>query len=143
MSNINKIILSGYIGVNPELKATQNGKRITRFTIGCKSQWGDNAPTDWFKIVAFDKTAEYMQRYAKKGDYAIVVGTLKKNEWVDSKTNIAHKDYEIWANDIELKSKNNNTTQLTQTQSSDNNPFKDAGINVQEVDTFNDDDIPF
>lgn len=139
MSNINKVVLSGYLGMNPELKVTQSGKRVTRFTLGCKSQWGDNAPTDWFKIVAFDKTAEYMQRFGKKGDYAVVVGTLKKNEWVDSKTNIAHKDYEIWANDIELKSK---TTQQQQTTDA-NNPFLNAGMAAQEVPNTFDDDIPF
>lgn len=138
MSNINKIILSGYLGVNPELKVSPSGTRITRFTIGCKSQWGDNAPMDWFKVVCFNGTAEFVQRYGKKKDYAVIAGALHKNEWKD-KDGSVHKDYEIWANEVELR--NNNTTQQQTTDA--NNPFLNAGMAAQEVPNTFDDDIPF
>ncbi len=141
--NINKIIISGYLGQNPLVKATNSGKYLTTFSVGNTTGWGESEKTSFFKVVCWNKTAEYISRYGKKGDFVVVVGRLDKNEYND-KDGQTHKEYSIIADDVELKSKGNGQTQpqQQQTQSSDNNPWADAMNNMGAVE-LNDDDIPF
>ncbi len=142
--NINKIILSGYIGQNPDAKTTNSGVALTTFSLGNTSGFGENKKTLFIKVICWRQVAEYVRRYAKKGDYVVVVGRLDKNEYTD-KTGKTAKDYQIIADDIELKSKNGETPQQ---QLSDNNPWKDADpfggtFKTQELDYGEQSEIPF
>ena len=113
--NINKIIISGYLGQNPLVKATNSGKYLATFSVGNTTGWGESEKTSFFKVVAWNKTAEYLARYGKKGDFVVVVGRLDKNEFTD-KSGQTCKDYSIIADDVELKSKGNGQTQQQPTQ---------------------------
>lgn len=146
--SINTITLSGTIGQNPELKVAKSGKRFTSFTIANNTGYGENKKTNWFKIMAFNSTAEYIQRYGKKGDFVIVSGRLDKNEWTD-RDNIVHKDYTVLANEVEIKSKDTKTTRqqpliqnpfAPQTDDKVGNAMWEAGFNEYYG---NQDDLPF
>ena len=84
MAGLNKVILIGNLGQDPEINTTNNGKQIAKFTIatsdGMKDQDG-NTKTEWHRIVAFGKTAEVIGNYVKKGSMVSVEGSISYGKY--------------------------------------------------------------
>jgi single-strand DNA-binding protein len=86
MASLNKVMLIGNLGKDPEMRYTANGKAVTTFTLACNrtSTAADGErreDTDWFDIVAWDKTAELCSQYLQKGRQAYIEGRLQTRSW--------------------------------------------------------------
>ena len=100
----NKVQLIGNLGVNPEIKILESGKKMAKFSIATnetyKNAQGEKVTdTQWHNIVAWGKTADFATEYLKKGQLIHVEGVLRSRQWVD-KTGINHKIIEIICSNI-------------------------------------------
>lgn len=88
MNGMNRVILIGHIGADPELRSTAAGKQVVRLSIATHNArkvdgaWVDGA--DWHRVVAFDRTAEFLGRFARKGDLVAVDCVLRPRKWEDA-----------------------------------------------------------
>jgi single-strand DNA-binding protein len=83
--SVNKVILLGNVGRDPEIRATQSGKQVGDFSIATSERRGADGTekTEWHKIVVWDKLADICQRYLKKGAKVYVEGRLQTREYTD------------------------------------------------------------
>ena len=87
MPSFNKVILIGHMVADPELKQTVNGIPVTSFRIAVARRFkkpGDEQQADFFDIVAWRQTAEFVTRYFNKGMPILVCGALQNRSWVDA-----------------------------------------------------------
>lgn len=87
---VNKVILIGHVGKDPELKYTPGNMAIATFSVATTDVYKDKAGnqqerTDWHRIVTFGRTAEVMGEYLKKGQQVYVEGRLQQRSWDDDK----------------------------------------------------------
>jgi len=88
MSSVNKVILIGNLGRDPELRYTQTGQAVANFSLATTDRFsskdGDKQErTEWHRIVAWGRTAEICAQYLAKGRSVYVEGRLQTNEWED------------------------------------------------------------
>ena len=83
---LNRVILSGRMGKDPELRHTTAGTAVASFSIAVDRDFKDKA-TDWFDITVWRSTAEYVARYGSKGRVVNVDGKLQVREWTDKDGN--------------------------------------------------------
>ena len=98
----NRVILVGNLVADPELKTTTNGTNVTRFRLAVNRSFtraGEQPKTDFFDIVAWRQTAEFVCRYYNKGRPILISGTLKNNNWTDN-NNVKHYTCEIVADEV-------------------------------------------
>ena len=95
---LNKVMLIGRLGRDPELKTTQSGKSVCTFTLATDTGYGDNKKTDWHNITVFDKTADNCAKYLHKGSPAYVEGRISYDAY--EKDGIKHTTTKIIANTV-------------------------------------------
>jgi len=78
----NKVILVGRITYEPEMKTTTNGTEVVDFQLAV-NRYGKDQQADFFKVVCFGKTAEFMSNYVTKGKLLLVDGSLRNSIWQD------------------------------------------------------------
>ena len=88
MAGINKVILIGNLGRDPELRHTTSGTPVANFTMATTERWTDPSGerqerTEWHKIVVWAKQAEIVNEYLRKGKQVYVEGSLQTREWTD------------------------------------------------------------
>lgn len=88
MSSLNKVMLIGNLGRDPEIRYTQNGTAVANFTMATTDRWTDGSgerkeKTEWHRIVVWAKQAEIVGEYLKKGRQVYVEGSLQTREWTD------------------------------------------------------------
>ena len=88
MAGVNKAILIGNLGRDPELKYTQSGQAVVNFSIATSENWTDKSGekqerTEWHRIVAWGKTGELCAQYLSKGRTVYVEGRIQTREWED------------------------------------------------------------
>lgn len=86
MSGVNKVILVGYLGKDPELKTIGNDQRVANFSVATSEKWKDkqgNAQekTEWHRIVAWGKLAEVCGQYLAKGKQVYIEGKLQTRQY--------------------------------------------------------------
>jgi single-strand DNA-binding protein len=86
MAGLNKVMLIGNVGKDPEMRYTANGKAVTTFTIACNRTYTSpdgerREETDWFDIVTWEKLAELCSQFLQKGRQAYVEGRLQTRSW--------------------------------------------------------------
>jgi single-strand DNA-binding protein len=88
---INKAILMGRLTRDPELRHTGSGTPVCSFSIAIDNGYGDNRTTDFINCVAWNKTAEFVEKYFTKGRMIIVIGRIQTRTWEgqDGKKNYA------------------------------------------------------
>lgn len=96
--SLNRIIVMGRIGKDLELRRTQSGKAVTSFPIAVDRD-GKDAGTDWFDVVAWERTAEFAEQYCAKGRKVVVDGRLQARDWTDKDGN-KRRSVEIIANSV-------------------------------------------
>jgi len=109
MKSVNKVILIGNLGKDPEVKYTQAGMPVAKFTLATndrfkdkEGQWQDR--TEWHNITAFQRLAEIVGEYLKKGGKCYIEGSLRTSSWDDKETGQKKYKTEIIANDLVLLS---------------------------------------
>ena len=95
---MNKIILTGNLTKAPELKYTQSGKAYLRVSIAVSRKKDE---TDFFELVAWEKTAEFISKYFVKGSRIIVEGRLQNNNYTDAK-GIKHYGVDVIVENVEF-----------------------------------------
>ena len=88
MSGVNKVILIGNLGADPELRYTPSGRAVVNFNLATSRTWNNRdgekqEETEWHRIVAWDKLAEICGEYLKKGAQTYVEGRLQTRSWED------------------------------------------------------------
>ena len=88
MASVNKVILIGNLGRDPELRYTKDGKAVANFTVATNDRWRDREGnnqerTEWHRIVVWDKQAENCAQYLQKGRSVYIEGRLQTREWED------------------------------------------------------------
>ena len=105
--SVNKVILIGNLGKDPEVKHTQTGIAVAHFTLATNERFKDKDGnwqdrTEWHNLVAFQRTAEIAAEYLKKGRSVYVEGSLRTNSWDDKETGQKKYKTEIIINDLVL-----------------------------------------
>lgn len=85
---VNKVILIGNLGADPEVRFTPGGQAVANFRVATSESWNDKngqkqEKTEWHRIVAWGKLAELCGEYLKKGRQAYIEGRLQTREWTD------------------------------------------------------------
>jgi single-strand DNA-binding protein len=86
--SVNKVILVGNLGRDPEIRFTQSGQKIANMSIATSEQWRDKSSgdrrekTEWHRVVVFDeKLADIVEKYVKKGSKVYLEGSLQTRKW--------------------------------------------------------------
>ena len=92
MASVNKVILIGNLGRDPELRYTQSGQGVANFTLATNERWRDKdgnnqERTEWHRIVVWGKQAESCAQYLQKGRSVYVEGRLQTRDWEDKDGN--------------------------------------------------------
>lgn len=92
MGNLNKVMLIGKLGSDPEKKITQNGNSVVTVSLATSERFKDKSgnrqeKTEWHRIVLWNQMAELISQYCKKGSQIYVEGKLQTNEWQDKDGN--------------------------------------------------------
>jgi single-strand DNA-binding protein len=104
---VNKAIISGNLGRDPELKTAASGTAVCQFSLATKDRaqvdgkWTD--VTEWHNVVCFGKTAELCSEYLRKGSKALVEGSIKSRKWT-GKDGVEKTRTEIVAQSVEFLS---------------------------------------
>ena len=86
---LNRIVVMGRCGKDPEIRMTKKGTSVASVTLAVDRDYSadQNKETDWIDVVAFGKTAEFVEKYFSKGQIAIVTGRLQIRKWEDKEGN--------------------------------------------------------
>ncbi|MCL4394782.1 MAG: single-stranded DNA-binding protein [Chloroflexi bacterium] len=104
MRGLNKVQIIGYLGRDPEMRYTPNGKPVAAFPVAVTRSWvkpeGERAEkTEWFNVVAWDRLAEICSQYLSKDSPVYVEGRLETRSW-ESEDGQRHFRTEIVANEV-------------------------------------------
>ena len=106
MASVNKVILVGNLGRDPEMRYMPSGDAVANFSVATTDTWKDKngqkqERTEWHRISMFGKLAEIAGEYLKKGSSVYVEGRLQTREWTD-KEGVARKTTEIVADRMQM-----------------------------------------
>jgi single-strand DNA-binding protein len=105
--SVNKVILIGNLGKDPEVKFTPSGTPVAKFTLATNERYKDKAGewqdrTEWHNIVAWQRLAEIVGEYVKKGSKVYIEGRLQTSSWEDKQSGEKKYRTEIVAQDLVL-----------------------------------------
>lgn len=87
MSDLNRVMLIGRLGKDPEHRYMPNGKGVSNFSIATSEKWTKDGEkqerTEWHNVVAFEKLAEICSEYLRKGSQVLIEGKLQTRKWQD------------------------------------------------------------
>jgi single-strand DNA-binding protein len=140
---INKVILVGNVGKDPETRYMPNGKAVTNFSVATSDGWTDKQTgdkqerTEWHNVVLFEKLAEIASQYLRKGSQVYIEGSLRTRKWQDKEGKDRYTT-EIVGREMQMLGGRSGSTGGGSTESSapasSSPPADDGGF---------DDDIPF
>jgi len=105
---VNKVIIVGRLGRDPESRFTGSGDQVANFSVACGEKWKDKdgqpqERTEWFKVTAWKKLAEICQKYLVKGSLVYIEGRGQTREWED-KQGQKRQQFEVVANQMKILS---------------------------------------
>ena len=140
MRGINKVILIGHLGKDPEIMRLESGSMKASFTVATTETYKDKSgnrveQTEWHNIVVWNKSAEIAEKYLKKGGAVYIEGRIRSRDYTD-KNNVQRRFYEIVADKFNMLDRKPEGTPATAT----------AGAAATEADLASEepaDDLPF
>ena len=101
---LNKVMIIGHLGHDPEMRYTPSGKPVTTFKVATSRTWNSSdgerhIETEWFNVVTWGNLAEICKQYLTKGQQVYIEGRLQTWRWEDSE-NVKHTSIEIVANEM-------------------------------------------
>jgi single-strand DNA-binding protein len=151
--SVNKVILLGNVGKDPEIRSTGGGTMVANFSLAtsdrfqdAQGNWQDR--TEWHNLVAFKRTAEIVRDYVKKGSKLYIEGKIQTRSWEDKDTKAKKYRTEIIVNDLSLLSGRDDSGAYSRPATASNSGYEDqrqpAGTDDFAQSTeISDDDIPF
>lgn len=141
---INKVIIVGNLGNDPECKALPNGDAVTNISVATSESWKDKSTgqqqerTEWHRIVFFKRLAEIAGQYLSKGSKVYIEGSLRTRKWQDQSGNDRYST-EIIAKDMQmLDSRNSDNAQPPQQPAQQQTPQPQQAPPIDDLE-----DIPF
>ena len=142
MAGINKAILIGRLGREPEVRYTPSGVAVANFSIATSEEWKDRETgekqerTEWHKIVAWRRLGEICGEYLKKGSQVYIEGRLQTRDWEDRDGNRRYTT-EIIAQNMQMLDRAGSVGRDMGA------PSKEDGFPMEEPVSIPEDDIPF
>jgi single-strand DNA-binding protein len=125
---LNKVMIIGNLGRDPEMRYTPSGKPVTTFSVATSRTWSTSdgekrEETEWFNVVAWSSLAEICKQYLTKGQQVYIEGRLQTRHWDDQEGN-KHTSVEIVANEMIILSERRETGEgSTESESSEEEEF--------------------
>ncbi len=135
----NLVVLTGRLTADPELKTTTNGTNVTTFSIAVERRYrsGEERQTDFINIVAWQKTAEFITKYFKKGNLIGIEGSIQTRRYQDKNGN-NRTVFEVIANNVQFVESKRDSA------GAEGASFSNADVNdFAEMDAVEDSDLPF
>jgi single-strand DNA-binding protein len=146
--SVNKVILIGRLGKDPELKYTASGTPFCRFSMATDESWNDKGTgerqerTEWHNIVVWDRLAEICNQYLTKGKLVYIEGSLQTREWDDQEGN-KRRTTEVRARDMVMLSGGAGESAGGGQRRTAAADMGGSGASAAPTSTITDDDIPF
>ena len=149
--SLNKVLLIGRLGADPEIKQMVNGKNVARLSLATSNTWKDKntgekkEKTEWHRVVIFNEgLVNVVQQYVKKGTQVYIEGQLTTRKWKDEKSGLDRYSTEIILQGFNssfkiLSSKNNQVENLQDSSAQKSSLPKEENITPNDLD----DEIPF
>ena len=107
MASVNKVILVGRLGKDPEIRSTPSGTSVAKFSLATDDKYTDRAGekqerTEWHNIVVWGKLAEICGQYLKKGKLIYIEGSIRTDSWDDKESGQKKYRTEIVANSMQM-----------------------------------------
>lgn len=99
--SVNKVILLGYVGADPEMRYPEQGLAFANIRLATNERTGDLERTEWHRLVLAGKNAEIAEKYIRKGTLLYVEGKLRTRSW-DDKLGVKRNVTEIYVDSFEL-----------------------------------------
>jgi len=142
MKGVNKVIIVGTLGRDPEVKYLASGDAVCNLSVATSESWKNKAgekveKTEWHKIILFKRLAEIAGEYLSKGSSVYIEGKLQTRKWQD-KNGIDHYSTEVVAGELQMLSGSGSKPK------ENNRPQSNSGSHTAPAqDDFDDQDIPF
>jgi single-strand DNA-binding protein len=141
-SSLNKVIIIGNVGKDPEIRSTQTGKEIASLVVATSESWKDRSTgektekTEWHRIVAFSEgIVNIIKNYVKKGTKVYIEGSLQTRKWTDN------NNQERYTTEVVLQQFNSSLILLSGKNDTANSLSESESSNMSIDDL--DDEIPF
>jgi len=127
---LNKVMIIGQLGRDPEMRFTPSGRPVTTFTIACNRTWSSadgerDVETEWFNIVTWGNLAEICKQYLSRNQQVYIEGRLQSRRWEDSE-GCKHTSMEIVATEMMIlgdRKDNNHQVTSSEFEINENYPF--------------------
>ena len=145
---INKVILIGNLGADPEVRYMPSGGAVANITLATSEAWKDKQSgemhdrTEWHRVVMFNRLAEITGEYLRKGSKVYIEGRLQTRKWQD-KNGQDRYTTEIIANEMQMLDNKGSGQGSTQHESPSYNQSESSRSNTEPMPENFDDDIPF
>jgi single-strand DNA-binding protein len=154
MSGVNKAIILGNVGTDPEIRSMPNGNKVASFSVATSEKWKDKntgeqqEATEWHRITIFGRLAEIVEQYVKKGSKLYLEGKIKTDKY--EKEGVTHYSTSVVANQMQMLDSAGGSQSQANNQHSNHSSQQvpNTGANQSQqaapsnFDNF-DDDIPF
>lgn len=144
--SVNKVILIGNLGKDPEVRHLENGAVVANFSIATSETYTDKTTgerrenTDWHDIVAWRGLAEIAEKYLRKGQKVYIEGKLKKRSWQDKEGNTRYTT-EVVADEMTMLTRGEQGTVSNAPYDSSGTP--EAPSKIDDIMNKDSDDLPF
>jgi single-strand DNA-binding protein len=124
---LNKVMIIGRLGRDPEMRYTPSGKPVTTFSVATHRSWNTSegerrTETEWFNVVAWGSLAEICKEYLSKNRLVYIEGRLQTRRWDDAE-GVKHTSVEIVANEMIMLDERRENDQSPDTESSEEDEF--------------------
>jgi single-strand DNA-binding protein len=153
--SINKVILVGNVGQDPEIRSTQDGREIANFSIATSESWKDKNTgerkdkTEWHRVAVFSQgLVTIIKNYVKKGTKLYIEGAIQSRKWTDNQgvekttTEIVLQNYNSTLQILDSRERGSNNDNYSSNSNSHSNHKKSSSREDISVDE-NDDEVPF
>lgn len=145
--SVNKVMLIGRLGNNPEIRFTNTGTAVANFNLATSENWNDKSGqrqerTEWHRVVVWGKLAELCEKYLSKGRQCFVEGRLQTRSWDDKDGNKRYTT-EIVASTIQFLGSNAQPGQGAHQGAGDHADMEPMGGAPVQESSFTEDEIPF
>lgn len=153
--SVNKVILIGNLGRDPEVRSLENGAKLARFSIATSESYMDKTTgekienTDWHNIVVWRGLADVAEKYLRKGNKVYIEGKLKTRSWQDENNQTKYAT-DIVADNMTMLTTKSEAQSMSGQNNSNNDPYNNQGTPTKPdklanelIDNNDDDDLPF
>jgi single-strand DNA-binding protein len=151
MSGVNKVILVGRLGADPEVRTLESGTKVASVRLATSERYKDRngnqqEATEWHNVVLWRGLADITEKYLKKGDQVYVEGRIKTRKWTDKDGNDRYST-DILANELTMLGGGQGRSNADSSDSERSQPRPKPQINISEPQEDKlgdiDDDLPF